>query len=133
MLLAPAAAFAQAGLANTTQMSYSPGHGTQVEYMAADGSTWLWYPGNKSILPGQWKVSGGQLCFRYGGNSFNPVTGHRGGGWECGSLQTYQSTRVDMLNGDALRLKGRGKVPFQLSKSRTSFENIVRKMRRSSR
>lgn len=53
---------AAASLAGTTQMTYSPGHGTQIEYLANGGGAWLWYPGNANIVVGEWKVEGADLC-----------------------------------------------------------------------
>lgn len=126
------AASAQSSVANHTQMSFSP-HGTQIEYLAADGSAWLWYPGNKSILPGAWKVEGKQMCFRYGANSFNPITGHRGGGWECGSLSVYRSSLTESRPGDVLGLRGRGKVPYTLSKARVDLDSVIRKVTKRGR
>lgn len=42
-------------LAGTTQHSFIPGRGQVIEYLAADGSTLLWYPGNDRLAPGEWK------------------------------------------------------------------------------
>ena len=103
-----------ASLANKTQQSFSPGHGMQIEYLAADGGAWLWYPGNTKVLPGQWKSEGADICFRYGKNSYNPVTKHKGGGWECGSVKVYSQTLVTSTKGDVFGLAGRKKVPFNL-------------------
>jgi hypothetical protein len=47
-----------ASLTNTTQHSFIPGHGQVIEYLAADGSTLLWYPGNDRPAPGEWKLKG---------------------------------------------------------------------------
>jgi hypothetical protein len=79
-LAAPAVAAPQIG--GYTNMSHDAGHGTQVEYLSPGGSAWLWYPGNSVILPGKWKRSGENICFAYTANSYNPVTGHKGGDWE---------------------------------------------------
>ena len=43
-------------MADRTIMTYSSGHGTQVEYSAANGRTFLWYPGNTRTVLGEWKV-----------------------------------------------------------------------------
>ncbi len=53
LCLTPAEA---ASLANTTQHSFIPGRGQVIEYLAADGSTLLWYPGNERLAPGEWKL-----------------------------------------------------------------------------
>ena len=102
-------------LSDATAVHYDTGHGTQVEYMSADGLAYLWYPGNRSIVPGEWHVRIGPrplgpgpesrnaigpyavfeqdptqpvestlyICFRYGPDTYNPVTRMRGGNWEC--------------------------------------------------
>lgn len=127
LLVTLGAASAQS-LANRTQMSFSPGHGTQIEYLAADGTAWLWYPGNRVILQGAWKTEVGSMCFRYGANTFNPVTGHTGAGWECAPLAIYRSTLTESRTGDLLGLKGRGKVPYALGSTRVDLDSVVRKV-----
>lgn len=114
LLLAAHSSVSAASLANKTQQSFSPGHGMQIEYLAADGATWLWYPGNTKVLPGQWKTEGADLCFRYGKNTYNPVTKHKGDGWECAPLKVYNQTIVTSTKGDIFGLAGRKKVPFDL-------------------
>ena len=114
LLLTAVSSVSAASLANKTQQSYSPGHGMQIEYLAADGASWLWYPGNSKVLPGEWKTEGADICFRYGKNTYNPVTRHKGGGWECGPLKGYNSTLVSSTKGDIFGLAGRKKVPFDL-------------------
>lgn len=116
LLLAAVTAVSAAPLGDRTQQSYSPGHGMQIEYLAADGASWLWYPGNTKVLPGEWKTEGSDICFRYGKNTYNPVTRHKGGGWECSSLKNYNSTLVSSTKGDIFGLTGRKKVPFDLPK-----------------
>ena len=103
-----------APLADHTQQSFMPGHGQQIEYLAADGTTWLWYPGNTKIVPGDWKVEQGDICFRYGRNTYNPVTRRRGGDWDCAPLKLYQQSIVKSVKGDLFGLMGRKKVPFDL-------------------
>ena len=85
LLLAALATPASAApkLSNRTMMTYDPGHGTQVEYFDGSGRNYLWYPGNTGVVPGRWKLEGGNLCFRYGANTYNPQTNQSGGNWEC--------------------------------------------------
>lgn len=124
-----AAASAAPKLANQTVVTFDPGHGTQIEYYDADGSTFLWYPGNRVILPGQWKLKGKDICYRYGANTHNPVTGQSGGGWECMPSALHQSAIVETANGDVFGLAGRQKVPFRLSRKQTSIEALLKKIR----
>ncbi len=52
-------------LSDATVLHYDSGHGTQVEYMSADGYAFLWYPGNQSVVPGEWHI-------RIGSDSWGP-------------------------------------------------------------
>jgi len=117
-VVAPALA---APIGNQTTMTFDPGHGTQVEYVAADGTNYLWYPGNRVVLPGHWKLEGANICFAYGANTYNPVTGQHGPGFECERKADYLSHIVDRAAGDVFGLKGRGTVPFVLTKTRTTI------------
>lgn len=123
-LLLGAPAGLAANLSNVTNLSRSPGHGTQVEYMAEGGSSYLWYPGNINILKGQWKVEDGNIGFNYGPRSYNPVTKQRGG-WECQPVRTYQSDIAEHVAGDPLGLARGGTVPFDLSGHAISLNQII--------
>ena len=111
-------------LGGVTNMSRSPGHGTQVEYVAEGGKTYLWYPGNTNILKGQWKVEDGNMCFAYGANSYNPVTKQRGG-WECQPVRAYQGGIAKQVSGDPMGLAGRRAVPFDLTGRSISLDQIL--------
>ena len=85
--MAASPAEVQKFLSNTTAngLEYASS-GIQIEYLAADGRTFLWYPGNAKVLPGRWKLQkasyGLEMCFLYG----EAATGHyhaADGGWEC--------------------------------------------------
>ena len=105
-------------LTDTTLWSYSDprhgGHGTQLEYHASNGMTYLWYPGNKAAVLGRWKVvphKGGkpELCYMYGPNTFNPVLLLPGGSWECRTL-AFADIGVG-VRGDPFGLASGG-LPF---------------------
>ncbi|MDO5632925.1 MAG: hypothetical protein Q4G22_13970 [Paracoccus sp. (in: a-proteobacteria)] len=111
----------RAFLSDTTVRSYSGPHGTQIEYLAADGRSHLLYPGNARIVPGEWQIRGSgeinaEMCFRYGPNTYNPATGSHGSNWECGFLTDYLMYRDEIIDGDVLRLAGRTVVPAPLPK-----------------
>jgi hypothetical protein len=121
--------FAQAQeLGNYTYMTRSPGHGTQVEYMSSGGKTYLWYPGNSVILEGRWKQEGKEICFAYGENTYNPVTGTSGGVWECMPNRLFVSAISERMQGDVLSLAGRRNVPFKLSPDNTRLETLIGKV-----
>jgi hypothetical protein len=104
-------------LSNTTIMTAGGGHGTQIEYLAANGTTSLWYPQNTVLVPGRWKVVDDKagvpiMCFLYGPNTYNPVTREVGGAWECNStVQSYLMRVFQIASGDPFRL-GSGRLPF---------------------
>jgi hypothetical protein len=125
VLLPVAAATAAEQLGGYTNMSVDSSHGTQVEYVAANGKSWLWYPGNSVVLPGRWKRQGADMCFAYGANTYNPATGTRGGGWECMPFRLYWGTVDERMKGDIFALQGRGAVPFKLDRERTTLEALL--------
>lgn len=116
--------------AGNTVMTYNKPYGTQVEYFAPNGKTYLWYPGNRAIVRGEWKVNKGkdgfpQTCFRYQANSVNPYTKVPGGQWQCAQSIYIMFTDIQRVKGDALGLsKG---LPFKLSKRKTSFKKLAKK------
>lgn len=122
----PALAAPQIG--GYTNMSYDAGHGSQVEYLSPKGGAWLWYPGNAQIVPGKWKRSGANICFAYGGNTYNPVTGKKGGDWECMDFRLWWWAVEQRVEGDPLHLEGATKVPFKLGKQRGRLDKLVARL-----
>ena len=127
VLCGPAAA---AGLGGRTNMTFSPSHGTQVEYLSRSGGAFLWYPGNASVVRGRWKLApspygvGTNICFAYQANSYNPATGESGGHWECEPTRIYEHNVVDSAGGDLFGLGTKGEVPFQLRPERTTLQAL---------
>ena len=114
---------AEAG--NFTNLHFDPGHGTQVEYVAGDGQSYLWYPGNRRVLTGRWKQDGSEMCFAYGENTYNPVTGTRGGAWECEPFKAYASGIVERMEGDVFGLAQTSRIPFTLSPKVTTLSELL--------
>ena len=127
LLLAALATPASAApkLSNRTMMTYDPGHGTQVEYFDGSGRNYLWYPGNTGVVPGRWKLEGGNLCFRYGANTYNPQTNQSGGNWECQPTDIYEFDIVDQAGGDVFGLSS-GAIPFVLTPGRTTIATLAK-------
>jgi len=129
-------AAAKAFVSNVTYRSFSWGHGNQIEHATADGRVFLWYPGNRVILPGKWKllevkIDTGfcirkrlKLCFLYGANTYNPVTGTRGAQWECGEYANFHDTRVEVVPGDPLGLAKMKVPPFPLPRDSQSIAQV---------
>lgn len=121
--------------AGVTFVHYDRGHGTQVEYMAKNGKTYLLYPGNKVVVRGTWKLDRTDkpkvfnLCFKYPGNSYNPMTKQAGGGWECQPAGFALTDVVDSAEGDVLGLAKSEKVPFVLSKRKARLSDLLRKLK----
>ena len=132
---------ARAFFVNRTRVSFSSGHGTQVSYMAPNGAVYLWYPGNRVVLPGSWSLEPRAmpgypprayaiLCFQYGPNTYNPVTGRGGGGPECGPADRWARYAVDQAPGDVFGLARRQSPPFILTPERTTIAELRRRMSR---
>lgn len=140
---------ARAALSNKTSLSLSRGHGPQIEYASADGRVFLWYPGNTVVLSGEWevrkanyskrtmKVDGSVTefaaplaldCFRYHGNTYNPVTRTRGNRWECQASGVSKAGRVEIANGDIFGLSQRTEPPFVLTRDIESFAQVRARM-----
>ncbi len=104
-------------LNNTTSVSWDDRHGTQVEYLGANGRTFRWYPGNQAALPGKWQLGpssyGPAVCFLYGPNTYNPVTGSTGSQWDCSPQGMYIFYKTSVVSGDVFNLSS-GKIPFVL-------------------
>lgn len=105
-------------LADTTLATWDRQHGTQIEYLGADGRTALWYPGNSGPVMGQWEIrdkgrGDAEICFRYGADTFNPVTGQSGGDWECQDVYYYTAWKFERVAGDPFNLTS-GRLPFIL-------------------
>jgi len=109
--------FADYPQAGRTYLSFSHAHGFQVNYLAAQGKAWLWYPGNSKIVPELWKLDrdGTVICWKHPQQSYNPVTQQFGGGFACTSRQFSAKTIVAELRGDPFGL-AKGNVPYRLKK-----------------
>lgn len=108
---------------------YARGHGTQVEYMAPNGYSYLWYPKNKAIVPGKWKVElmygRVHICYKYPSNSYNALTLQWGGKWHCDDADRSLDDNLERIKGDPFGL--RTELPFKLFKSKTSFKRLAKK------
>jgi hypothetical protein len=103
-------------LKDRTILHYEPQHGTQIEYLSANGMSYLWYPGNNVIVPAPWKLKGGSICFLYPARSYNPVTKTQGGNWECEPTSAYYRTIKQTMPGDMFGLSARKLVPFVIQR-----------------
>lgn len=118
----------KAQVSGRTHRTYSSQHGTQVEYLAPNGVSYLWYPGNTRAVVGRWTVEPydknpkvGVICFAYQ-NSYNPVT-RTSGGRHCITAGNFKNTHRESRSGDVFNLSS-GRVPYTLSKRDLSFEQL---------
>ncbi len=105
----PRSKFAYCG---RTVIFYEPSHGNQVEYLDSDGYCYLWYPENTRIVVGRWRSDDSYIYFRYGFNTFNPVTGIVGGRWEPCPIDGWSTAIVEDFPNDPLGITKR--IPFVL-------------------
>ena len=116
-------------IADWTMMLYDGSHGTQVEYNAPSGKTYLWYPGNAEIVRGQWKLTRNgksvDICFKYpdGVKAARPT-----GDWQCQGVQAYIDGARQRSPGDAFTLVKAKVVPFVLPREKTSLTALAQKI-----
>lgn len=103
----PRAAFRYCG---KTLLFFDLSHGNQIEYLDPNGYCYLWYPGNYIILVGRWRIDESNIYFKYGSNTFNPVTTIVGGNWEKCHVVLWSISMVDEMTGDIFELTER--IPF---------------------
>lgn len=143
-------------LSDSTMIAYDGSHGLQIEYLSADGEAFLWYPGNQRIVSGEWKLEKSEtfyqaktengwhiprlgyfkdglkyrahskICYRYTGNTYNPVTKQRGGNWQCSGAPLLLNHKFrSTVSGDPFNLSEGKSVPFILKrKDRSELRRI---------
>ncbi|WP_170327838.1 hypothetical protein [Ruegeria arenilitoris] len=117
-------------LAGNTARSFSPGHGTQIEYTDTNGNAFLWYPGNSRIVVGKWRTQNRQgnveVCFLYPQDTLNPVTQEVGGNWECMAAKAAFAFDYERVRGNPFGLKA-GSVPVPIARQQNvSFLELRR-------
>ncbi len=109
--------------AGKTVLFFDEGHGNQVEFYSPDGRAFLWYPGNAKAVPGRWMINGEDICFLYGRQYLNPVSGKWGGEWNCSNIARWSERFVDTIAGDAFGLSGPA-LPFRLP-AKPKYESMT--------
>lgn len=105
--------------ADTTSKTWSPGTGTRITYLGADGRIWQITGGERRVVQGQWEVQPvngrAEMCYRLDPRSYNPITRRLDARWDCrpGLLPLRAETLVD---GDVLALRGRREFPQPLAR-----------------
>jgi hypothetical protein len=113
-------------LADETNMTYEPDHGTQVEYLKPDGTSFLWYPRTTTIFHRHWKTDGDQVCFRYDAHEYDSATKTFWDQWKCEAVSQYARKLVDQASGDPFGFSHTGNVVFELQPNRTSIAALLK-------
>jgi hypothetical protein len=134
---------AEAFFVGKTRVSSAFDRGSQVSYMAPDGSIYLWFPGNSVVLRGQWTleetgayrvyagrpVSETSVCFRYGPDTVNAWSGERGRK-SCIPADTLARMAFDRAEGDVFGLSQRTQAPFVLPPERATIADLRKRIGR---
>ena len=131
----------QAGelMKDRTTLFFDETFGPQLEYTSPEGLAFLWFPGNRRILKGQWYIrdqevgftsgndkyvsKAGTICYYYGANTYNPAT-RKVGKPECQNSGVHEARVVESRVGDVLGLSRTENVPFVLGTGSTSIEDV---------
>lgn len=108
----------QEKLSDRTYMYLQDGHGIYLEYTAADGQLFMWYPYNGGVVKGTWDVvdmsDGPRACYQYRG-AYHGVTGEYEPNECIDAGQTLSSMNVlDYRDGDPFNLSS-GHIPYPKS------------------
>jgi hypothetical protein len=107
-----------------------PGPGTQVEFLAEDGWSYLWYPGNRGPVRGQWTLHQWYreyaVCFRYGAATLKPFTKDPRDTFDCTLLTEYAPTVTETAEGDPFDLSS-GRLPFVLVRDQTTIDALLKR------
>ena len=139
VLLALAAAYAHAqpaGEAETrkfvscrTLVTWTGPQGTQVSYLGAGGKSYLWAPGNDTVLSGNWRVDPRATSARSSLAYVAVCVQYGGGAQDCRPAELLERITMDHADGDVFGLEGRSAVPFRLARDRTNIAMLQQRLR----
>lgn len=127
LLLVPIA-FAQFRDSGQTVLLHHPEQGSQIIFMGSRGKTYLWYGGSTEVLEGRY-YSGmreNTICFKYGPDRYNPVTGMPAGRSECTTRSDFNALQLQFIEGDVFNLASRSAAPFALGRRKVTLEAAAR-------
>lgn len=114
----------------STSCNETPGPGTQLEFLANDGWSYLWYPGNRGVVRGQWTLHHWYdkyaVCFRYGAATLKPKTKDPRDSFDCTLLSDYAPTVTELVEGDPFNLAS-GQLPFVLVRDKTTIDDLLKR------
>ncbi|MDZ4726587.1 MAG: hypothetical protein SH817_10545 [Leptospira sp.] len=92
-------------------------HGNQIEFNSNSGITFLWYPNNKNLVSGFYKIKDNRvICFNYSGIARNEFTGEFSGNWNCQDLLSYYNKVREKIKGNVFNLNESKAIPFTLER-----------------
>ena len=111
-----------------TLVTWTGPQGTQVSYLGAGGKSYLWAPGNDTVLTGTWRVDPNAtspqsriayvaVCVQYGSSA------------ECRPAEILERITMDQADGDIFGLEGRSAVPLRLARDRTNIAMLQQRLR----
>ncbi|WCL51008.1 hypothetical protein [Leptospira sp. GIMC2001] len=105
-------------------------HGNQIEYNSLDGKTYLWYPNNKLLVIGHFKIKENKIiCFNYNGKVKNQLTGEIGGVWNCQEIVPYYNRIRERKKSNVFKFNDDKKVPYILNRyPEESIDSLVEKL-----
>ncbi|MEO1549828.1 MAG: hypothetical protein AAFR93_05275 [Pseudomonadota bacterium] len=105
----------QSFLADSTLKGFTPGFGTQLGYLSAQGGATLILPGSVVLATGTWRVQpgaqGSEVCFAYEPQEANPITQQAEGAEICAGVAPYLASLDSLVDGDPLGLAGTTTLP----------------------
>ncbi len=127
-------------LISETPATPTRGVGTQVEYVAPGGKSFLWFPANPLVVLGEWTLEEHtfklgtreglaifnlvNLCFHYAGTGTGPGAVR---GVSCSPAYSYLKRLRESVEGDIFGLSRRPSPPFILDRQQTTFDTLRKK------
>ena len=111
-----------------TLVTWTGPQGTQVSYLGAGGKSYLWAPGNDTVLSGTWRVDPNATS-RQSPIPYVAVCVQYGGSPDCRPAEILERITMDQADGDVFGLEGRSAAPFRLARDRTNIAMLQQRLR----
>ena len=111
-----------------TLVTWTGPQGTQVSYLGAGGKSYLWAPGNDTVLSGTWRVDPNATS-RQSPIPYVAVCVQYGGSPDCRPAEILERITMDQADGDVFGLEGRTAVPLRLARDRTNIAMLQQRLR----
>ena len=120
---------AHAQVPGWTSVLQHPVQGTQIMYFGPSGKAYLWSTRSAQVEEGRYYLGMIEftICFKFGADRYNPVTGLPAGRSECTSRLQLADLVTEKVEGDVFNLVAGGAVPFALGGSTLTLDRAARK------